>query len=50
MTPADVILLVAVGAVIGVALVLSWRRKRSGKGCCSGSCGDCTCGCGGKKK
>ncbi len=50
MTPADVLLLVVVGAAIGVALVLSWRRKRSGKGCCGGNCGSCSCGCSGEKK
>lgn len=49
MTPYDIILLAVVGAVIIVALVLSWRRKRSGKGCCSGNCGACSCGCGGEK-
>ena len=44
----DILLLVAVGVVIGFAVWRVIRTKRKGKSACGCDCGSCQCGCGKK--
>ena len=47
MNLADIIILFMVAAIVGFAVWLMRRPKKSG---CCGSCDSCPCGCGQKEK
>ena len=49
MNTLDIILILAIAAVVGLAVWRLARNRRQGKSACGCDCGHCTCGCGGKK-
>ncbi len=46
----DILILVLIAGMVIAGFVVRNKRKKEGKGCCSGSCSSCGCGCGEKKK
>ena len=48
MKPIDIVLIVVIAAVIGLAVWRVVRNKRKGKSACGCDCGSCNCGCGKK--
>ena len=53
----DILILAVVAAIVGLVAWYLYRAKKRGVKCigcpdgakCSGNCGSCSCGCGGKK-
>ena len=53
----DIVLILLIAAILGLAIRYIYKAKKSGKKCigcpdsgsCSGSCGSCGCGCQDKK-
>ncbi len=50
MNTLDIILILAIAAVVGLAVWRLARNRRQGKSACGCDCGSCSCGCGGKKR
>ncbi len=50
MSIVDVLLLLAVAALAGLAVRRLVKNKRQGKSACGCDCGSCTCGCGKREK
>jgi len=50
MNALDIILIVAIAAVAGLAVWRIVRNRRQGKSACGCDCGNCSCGCGKKIK
>ena len=42
----DIVLLLAVAAVVGLAVWRVVRNRKRGKSACGCDCGSCSCGCG----
>ena len=45
MNPLDILLLLVLAAVVGLALRSVWRNRRRGGGACSGGCAGCGLDC-----
>ena len=56
MKPVDYLIIAVIVVILGAAAWYIYKSKKSGKKCigcpdggsCSGNCGGCSCGCGGK--
>ncbi len=41
-----VIVLISVAVAFAAAVISEVKKRRAGKSCCGGNCGNCSCGCG----